>query len=278
MQQCYKIIYGVISFMRKLKVGLIQTDSKLLDIDYNLSLAEGLIRKCANLGAKIVCLPELFSYGYYLPVLSENLEQLAEEKKGKTVTCLCSLAKELEIYICAGVIIKEQGKIYNSAVFINDDGTVQFFYHKNHLFGNENQCFEYGKGYMVADTRFGKIGVIICYDNNFPESARINALMGAELILCPCAWRIEEKDIFYLLSQSHACENGVYLCCVNMYGQYKDLTLFGGSVLCDPRGQIISKCNKGNDISCCEIDLDLCNQVHKNRRSEIYTAICENKL
>ncbi|MFT3952193.1 MAG: nitrilase-related carbon-nitrogen hydrolase [Oscillospiraceae bacterium] len=243
--------------MRKVTVGIVQTAPRLLDTAHNLKRAELALREAACAGADIVCLPELFASGYYLPTLAAHLDTLAEPADGTTVRTLCALAAELRLYVVAGVMLRESdGTVSNAAVFIHDNGTVAYFYRKQHLFGEEGTYFTASGGYCTADTRFGRVGTIICYDNNFPESARANALMGAELILCPCAWRAEDRDIFNLLLSAHACENTVFFCAVNMAAKFESLTLFGGSRLVNPRGQVIAECGSREQLLCCEIDLD----------------------
>lgn len=245
--------------MRKLTVALVQLESRPLDVIYNLDLAETEIRRAAASGANLVCLPELFASGYDLPLLANRLEELAAESTCDSVLSrLCSLAQSLQVYIAAGVIRKSETKACeNSAVFINDDGTVQGFYTKNHLFGNEKNYFSLGDGYPVFHTRYGTVGLLICYDNNFPEPARILTLMGAELILVLCAWRVEDKAIFELMAAAHACENTVFLGACNMYYNGDSLKLFGGSRIVDPCGRILAESTiSGTDLVLSTLDLD----------------------
>ncbi len=244
--------------MRKAVLAMIQTHSRLLDKEYNLERAEQLIRNAAHQGADIVCLPELFASGYYLPVLAQHLDEMCEERNGNTVSRLCALAKELKIYICAGVMFRHKNseKISNSAVVIDRSGDIMTFYSKQHMFGDEGKYFTSEGSYSVIETDFAKVGIIICYDNNFSESAAAEKQMGAELILCPCAWRAEDRELFMEMTTSHAKENNVYLCSVNMYGQYNELDLFGGSMISDGNGNIIAECSGGEQVMCCEIAFD----------------------
>ena len=245
--------------MRTVKVGLLQLESRLLDISGNLQRAGRAMRRAAGLGADIVCLPELFASGYDLARMGGQIRDLAEPAGSGAVTGrLCQLAKELHLYVAAGVPLRTaDGRCCNSAVFINEDGTLQGVYHKNHLFGAEKTLFQPGNGYRVFHTRFGTVGVLICYDNNFPESVRELTLMGAELILVLCAWRVQDRDLFELLSASHAAENTVFLGACNLYYDSADLQLFGGSRLLNPRGQILAESiARGEDVIVGEVDLD----------------------
>lgn len=244
--------------MRNAVIAMIQIHSRLLDKEYNLERAEALIRDAAKQGADMVCLPELFASGYYLPVLAQRLDDMCEERNGNTVSRLCTLAKELKIYICAGVMLRciNSEEISNSAVMIDRSGEVMTFYSKQHMFGDEGRYFTSEGGYAVIDADFAKVGIIICYDNNFSGPAVAEKQMGAELILCPCAWRAEDREIFKEMTTSHAKENNIYLCSVNMYGQYNELDLFGGSMIADGKGNIIAECDGGEQVMCCKVTFD----------------------
>lgn len=253
--------------MRKVKIGMIQIKSKLLDIKYNTETAIRLIRNAALNGAEVVCLPECFETGYNIDVMIPVMDKISEYIDGTTVTKLSMIAKELKIYIIAGVILKgdKKGTYYNSAVVINTVGEVIGTYNKNHLFGDEKRAFSLSSSYPVFDTDFGKVGVIICYDNNFPEPARILSVKGAEIIFCLCAWRIQEKDIYDLMISSHACENTVYFCAVNQFSRTEELYLFGNSKISDPRGRIIAEIeNPVQDVKVAEIDLDNVSLMRKS--------------
>lgn len=240
--------------MSKVRLAMIQTASKLLDKAYNIDRAEELIRMAAAKGGQIMCLPELFACGYYLPALGEHLDELCEERNGETVTRLRKLSKELGVAICAGVMLRGQKGVVNGAVLTDKNGQA-YFYSKQHMFGDEGKFFTSEGGYITVETSFGKVGVIICFDNNFSEPAAECAKMGAELVLCPCAWREQDKALFKEMTTSHAKENGVYLCSVNMFGQFEELKLFGGSLTADPSGNIIAECSEGEDIALCDIEL-----------------------
>lgn len=241
--------------MSKVRLAMIQTASRLLDKEYNLDRAEKLIRSAAEQGAQIMCLPELFGCGYYLPVLGKHLEELCEERDGETVTRLKELSSELGVAICAGVMLRaNNGGVLNGAVLTDKNGQA-YFYSKQHMFGDEGKYFTCEGGYVTAETGFGKVGVIICFDNNFSEPASECAKMGAELVLCPCAWREQDKALFKEMTTSHAKENGIYLCSVNMFGQFEELKLFGGSITADPLGNVIAECSEGEEVVICDICL-----------------------
>ncbi len=245
--------------MRAVTVGLIQPEGKLLDVEGNLSLAEREIRTAASLGADIVCLPELFATGYDLPKLVNRLAECSEPVSGgPVVRHLSRLARELHLYIAAGLILRApEGGYFNGACFVNDDGSLQGYYTKNNLFGGETEVFISDGQYRVFETRFGKVGIIICYDNNFPEPARTVTLMGAELILNPCAWRVQDRNLFAQMTSAHACENAVFFGASNLYYNSPQLQLFGGSRLLDPQGHVLVESHvSGTDTIVATIDLD----------------------
>lgn len=270
--------------MRVAVVGMVQCHSRVMDVNGNLDMAEREIRTAAAAGANILCLPELFATGYDLELCTrQQLAATAEPTDGSGTVGrrFSALARELQIYLVAGLVLQGPGGVYNGALFWNDDGTVQGWYAKNHLFGREKEYFLPGDGYRVFQTRYGTVGVIICYDNNFPESARINALMGAELILNPCAWRMQERDIYALMTASHACENEVFFGACNLYYESQSLHLFGASRIVNPRGQVIRESGAaGTDTVLAAIDLDeVAHQraqlpMLQDRREELYGILC----
>lgn len=251
--------------MKNLTIGLIQLENELGKKEANLSKAVELVRRTAAKGAKIICLPELFVTGYNLDVFGEKLYDMAEGLTGPTVSTMRSLAKELGVYLIVPLAMqmKSTRPLNNVAVFINDDGEVQGTYSKNHLFGDEPKYFCSDGEYPVFETKYGKVGIMICCDNNFPEPARILALKGAEVIFLPAAWRVNEEDLWNLLISSHACENNVFIAAANTYCEMDGLFLFGHSKVVDPRGRVVEELseNKQGTIVC-TIDFD---EVYKAR-------------
>ena len=265
--------------MSKVRIGVIQLQNELCAKEANLAKAIELVREAVAKGAKIVCLPELFVTGYNLGVFGEKLSELSEGLTGPTITAMRRLAKELEIYIIAPISMQMRSSfpLENNAVFIDDKGDVIGVYSKNHLFGDEPKYFVSNGEYPVFDTKYGKVGIMICCDNNFPEPARILALKGAEVIFMPAAWRVNEEDLWKLLISSHACENNVFIAAANTYCEMDDLYLFGHSKIVDPRGIVLCESEvKGSDVLVQEIDIDAvyehraCMPSLKDRHPETY--------
>ena len=229
--------------MSKVTIGLIQLETRLGDKEYNLALAQEKVREAAAQGAKIICLPELFVTGYNLGVFGDKLYDMAEGLSGPTITALRAQAKELGVYIIAPIALQvyTTRPLNNAAVLIDDEGEVQGVYSKNHLFGGECDYFTRTGEYPVFETKYGRIGIMICADNNHPEPARILALKGAQIVFMPAAWRVQEADIWPLLIRCHALENNVFVAAANMYCKMDDLFLFGHSMVASPRGEVVEE-------------------------------------
>ena len=270
--------------MRNVTISVIQLENKLFDKNANLLKADGLIRQAAAKGANMICLPELFVTGYNLNAFGDRIYELGEGLTGPTITHMRALAKELGVYIIAPIAMQMRTTrpLENNAVVIDDEGEVIGTYSKNHLFGDEPKYFTANGEYPVFDTKYGKIGIMICCDNNFPEPARILALGGAELIFMPAAWRVQEADLWKLLISSHACENNVFIAAANVFSRMDDLFLFGHSKIVDPRGRVLRESEtEGDDVLVETIDLDsvyehrACMPSLKDRHPETYDAFIE---
>lgn len=269
--------------MGEVVIGLIQLENKLGDKEYNLEKAVSLIEKAAKKGAGIICLPELFVTGYHLEALKDDLYGMAERPDGAVLARLRSVARKLGIYIIAPVAMADgpARQMENAAVLINDDGEIQGKYCKNHLFGAESQFFTRTGEYPVFDTKYGKIGIMICADNNHPEPARMLALKGAEIVFLPAAWRVQEADIWPLLIRCHGLENNIFIAACNTYSRMADLFLFGHSMVVNPRGKVVEELGEGEGMIVCELNLDEITACRssmpglKDRHPEDYEILCE---
>ena len=222
----------------------------------NLRMALDSIREAAAKGAQIICLPELFLYQYFCQSENQQNFSLAETIPGPTSLKIAELAKELEIVLIIPLFEKRTEGIYhNSAVVIDADGRIMGSYRKMHIPDDplfyEKYYFTPGdKGFQSFSTRFGKVGVLICWDQWFPEAARLTALKGAQFLFYPTAIGFQESDrddlsrqisAWETIQKSHAISNGVFLASVNRCGTEKDLTFWGRSFICDPFGQILQQ-------------------------------------
>ena len=225
----------------------------------NLRVALDSIREAAAKGAEIICLPELFLYQYFCQSENQQNFSLAETIPGPTSIKIAELAKELEIVLIIPLFEKRTEGIYhNSAVVIDADGRIMGSYRKMHIPDDplfyEKYYFTPGdKGFQSFSTRFGKVGVLICWDQWFPEAARLTALTGAQFLFYPTAIGFQESDrddlsrqisAWETIQKSHAISNGVFLASVNRCGIEKDLTFWGRSFICDPFGQVLKQSKK----------------------------------
>lgn len=257
--------------MREVTLGMIQIEPHLGDVAYNLEHSAVLIRQAAAKGAQIIVLPETYTTGYDLGIYDQQaFYDMAEEPDGACVTMLRSLAKELGVYIAAGMAIKTANPpvMENAIVFIDDQGQSLPTYDKNHLFGDEKRFFYTGSQFPVYDTKYGKVGIICCYDANFPEPARLLTLKGAELILHAATWRREDEDVWHLMLPCRAAENTVFFATANTWGYAPSRYTFGRSKVINPRGIVIAETGMAaEEILVCTIDLD---QIYEWRKEMLY--------
>lgn len=256
--------------IKSVTIGLLQ-QSRKKNLDQNLESTVHEIRKSSKKGAQIVCLQELFRSRYFCQ--SENSDQfnLAETIPGPSTTILSKLAKELEVVIIAPLFEKRTEGIYhNTAAVIDADGTIVDTYRKMHIpndpFFYEKFYFTPGdKGFKSFQTRYGLVGVLICWDQWFPEAARLVSLSGAQLIFYPTAIGYHDSDSKVMKSQiaawqtiqkAHAIANGVFIAAVNRVGREDNLTFWGQSFASDPFGEIIAQAgDKKSETLIVECDL-----------------------
>ncbi|MEM6779025.1 MAG: carbon-nitrogen hydrolase [Planctomycetota bacterium] len=246
---------------RSVRLGLIQladTGSKQQSLDKTMEW----IRKAANDGADIVCLQELFATCY--PCQSEDhaMFDLAEPVPGPTSEALAALAKELQVVIVAPLFERRApGLHHNSAVVLDVDGSIAGLYRKMHIpddplyyekfYFTPGDAHPAGHGFGVVDTAHGKLGVAICWDQWFPETARLLTLAGADLLLYPTAigWIDQEKaefgatqhDAWMTMIRSHAIANGIYVGTPNRVGIEDRIEFWGSSFIAGPTGEVLAR-------------------------------------
>lgn len=237
------------------KVGIIQM-SCVEEKKQNLEKAAASVRKAAKVGAQIVCLQELFASRYFCDEEDYDNFKLAESiPEGESSELLQKLAGELGIVIIASLFEKRAEGIYhNSTAVFDADGTYMGMYRKQHIPDDpgyyEKFYFTPGDGgYKVFDTRFARIGVLICWDQWYPEAARITALMGAQILFYPTAigWHEsqdeatnkEQYEAWFTAQRAHAIANGVHVVSVNRVGKEGPMQFWGGSFITNPFGKIL---------------------------------------
>jgi N-carbamoylputrescine amidase len=237
------------------RVALVQ-QSVTEDRARNLARAEEGIREAAARGAEVVCLQELFRTPYFPQVESADHFDLAETIPGPTTEHMTKLAGELGLVLIVPVFERRAvGLHHNSAVVIDANGTQVGLYRKMHI-PDDPQFYEKfyfapgDTGFHSFDTSAGRIGVLICWDQWFPEAARLVALDGAEIVFYPTAiaWLHGESDqenaaqreSWITVQRAHAIANGVFVAAVNRVGREGSLTFFGSSFVCDPQGRMLA--------------------------------------
>jgi N-carbamoylputrescine amidase len=296
---------------RKYKVGLVQM-SMGPDPEANFESALRHVREAARRGAHIVCLPELFRAQYFCQREDLRLFDLAEPIPGPSTHRLGELARELRISIVASLFERRAPGLYhNTAVTLNGDGVIAGVYRKMHIPDDplyyEKYYFTPGDlGFQAVDTAVGRIGTLVCWDQWYPEGARLTALHGAEVLFYPTAigWHPAEKeefgvaqyDAWQTIQRAHAIANGVYVAGVNRVGfeqgdvlgnraEGAGLAFWGGSFLADPFGRIIAKASHDKEeLIIGEIDMALLEDTRRNwpflrdRRIDAYSPITKRFL
>lgn len=258
--------------MAKVSVGLVQM-SCTADVKSNIQKAVDKTIEAAKKGAQIVCLQELFTSLYFCDVEDYENFKLAEPIPGPTTDIFCKVAKEHNIVIIASLFEKRtEGLYHNTTAVIDADGTYLGKYRKMHIPDDpayfEKFYFTPGDlGYKTFKTKYATIGVLICWDQWYPEAARITALMGAEILFYPTAigWattqdettNTEQYNAWQTIQRSHSVANGVHVVSVNRVGFEQDgaMKFWGGSFVSNPFGSLIYKASHENEeVTVVEID------------------------
>jgi N-carbamoylputrescine amidase len=250
----------------KFSVGLIQMACSV-DPNENVAKAEWRIREAAGRGAQIICLQELFRSQYFCREENAGLFDLAEPIPGPSTATLCRLARELGVVIVGSLFERRTAGVYhNTAVMIDADGSLLGLYRKMHIPDDplyfEKFYFTPGDlGFRSFDTRFGRVAALVCWDQWYPEAARLAALTGPQVLFYPTAigWHPAEKaeygvaqhDAWRTIQRSHAIANGIYVAAVNRVGfegpPEHGLEFWGGSFVADPFGQVIAEASHENE-------------------------------
>ena len=293
------------------RVGLIQMSCGPSP-EANLKKALARIGEAAALGAQVVCLPELFQTQYFCQREDPALFDLAEPIPGPTTKLLAKAARKHGVVLVASLFEKRAPGLYhNTAVLFDSDGTLCGTYRKMHIPDDplfyEKYYFTPGDlGFLATDTRMGRIGTLVCWDQWYPEGARLTALAGAVILFYPTAigWHPQEKaefgeaqhDAWRTVQRGHAIANGVYVGSVNRVGfetgdirgnavAGPGLQFWGGSFLCDPFGRVLAQgSHDQEEILVGNVDLGLLEDTRRNwpflrdRRIDSYGSITRRFL
>ena len=283
-----------------IRIGLIQM-SMSDDIEANTAKAVEMIGKAAGRGAKIICLPELFNSRYFCQEQNEELFGLAEKIPGDTTKKLSEAARNNKVVIIAGIFEKRAEGVYNnSAVVIDSSGKIIGVYRKMHIPEDpadyhEKLYFAPGEKFISFKTEYGDIGVLICWDQWFPEAARITALKGAKIIFYPTAigWSPDDsrdkKEIqlsaWKTIQRSHSIANGIFVAAVNRVGREGNIAFWGSSFVSGPFGEKIADAgNEGEEILIADCDMGLVESTRRgwpflrDRRIDSYKEITQRFL
>jgi len=293
------------------RIGLIQMSCGP-DPDANLDKAADRVREAARAGANVICLPELFRAQYFCQREDTALFDIAEPIPGPSTDRLSAIAREEKVVIIASLFERRAAGLYhNTAAILQKDGTIAGLYRKMHIPDDplyyEKFYFTPGDlGFKAFDTAVGKIGTLVCWDQWYPEGARITALQGANVLFYPTAigWHPAEKeefgaaqyDAWQTIQRAHAIANGVYVGSVNRVGEEHGdvrgnrvegagLQFWGGSFIADPFGRIVAKASHDKEeILIAEVNLRLLEDTRRNwpflrdRRIDAYQPIVHRFL
>jgi len=289
-----------------LRVGLVQM-SCVEDVARNISTADDAIRRAVTRGAQVICLPELFATKYFCQIEDPTHFDIAEQIPGPTTQRFSALARELGVVLILPVFEKRAAGVYhNSAVILDVTGEICGVYRKMHVPDDpqfhEKYYFAPGdQGYVVVDTAFARISVLICWDQWYPEAARLAALDGAQIIFYPTAigWleqetyvvRQEQQNAWRTMQRSHAIGNGVFVAAVNRIGKEAigvdsdELEFWGHSFVCGPTGSVLAEAQGGTDeIVIADCDLEVIEEQRRHwpflrdRRVDSYKQLSERYI
>lgn len=277
---------------RRLVLGLIQSKPAANPAE-NLSKGLALVRRAAEKGAQIICLPELYRSRYFPQAKKTAASHLAETIPGESTRAFSHLAKELGVVVIVPLFEREGSRFYNSVAVLDADGRLSGAYRKIHiphdpLFYEQSYFAPGNLGFKVFKTRFAAFSVLICYDQWFPEAARASVLAGAELLFYPTAigyirgYRPPEGDwreAWTTIQRGHAIANSVHVAAVNRAGQEGSLRFWGSSFVADAFGNVVKRAGEREEVLIVPVDLAQNRRVGggwgflRNRRPDSYKAL-----
>ncbi|MEI6456790.1 MAG: carbon-nitrogen hydrolase [bacterium] len=280
---------------RKVKTAIVQMRC-VPEKGRNIEHAIEKIREVAGQGAQVVCLQELFASTYFCWEENYDYYNLAEPVPGPTTDQYCALASELDVVIIASLFEKRAGGVYhNTTAVIDAGGNYLGKYRKHHIPDDpgyyEKFYFTPGEpGYRIFETKYARIGVLICWDQWYPEAARITSLLGAEILFYPTAigWAASQTEglnkiqfeAWQTIQRSHAIANGLFVVAVNRTGQEGNMNFWGGSFIAGPFGEMLFQASHDKEeIHVEELDLSQIDEIRvhwpflRDRRIDSYGPI-----
>jgi predicted amidohydrolase len=236
-------------------LALAQAEATRYDKQANLAKAAQMVAEAADRGARAIVFPEMFLTGY---TVWDRVAELAEPLDGSSVRALAEVARRHGIVLACGFpeASPDGGPPLNSVCLIESDGTILGSYHKIHLFSEEPRAFNPGGDFPVFDTSLGRVGLLICYDVEFPEAPRLLTLRGAKLLLASSANMEPYAPYQSVFVRARAMENGVYVALANTVGDDGSYIYVGESIVADPEGQVLCHGGSKEEMLFAEINLD----------------------
>jgi predicted amidohydrolase len=275
----------------KVTLGLVQMAMED-DQDANISKAVQMIKDASTRGASIVCLPELFASRYFPQ--QKEADVRPEPIPGPTTRRLAAAARDSKVTLVGGSLYEKapDGRCYNTSAIFDENGRILGKYRKVQVPQDESfyekDYFSGGKGYSVYKTASASLGVLICFDQWYPEPARVNKLMGAEVLFYPTAIGrvdgIEEtegdwKEAWEAVQRGHAISNSMVVAAANRVGREGRMSFWGGSFVCDQFGKILARADDKEQVLLASCDLELGRQVEegwgflRNRKPATYRKL-----
>jgi len=277
---------------RIVRLGLVQM-SMSESVYRNIAAAVDGVAEAARDGADVVCLPELFAWRYFPTTRKSN--QPPQTIPGEASRALSQAARKNRVVLVGGSIYEKAGRSrHNTCLVFDEKGRTLSSYRKVHIPQDEHyyeqDYFKPGTKYSVAQTVKGNLGTLICFDQWYPEAARVNRLMGAEVLFYPTAigWvkgidpvEGDWKKAWEAVQVGHAIANSVVVCAVNRVGSEGDTTFWGGSFVCDQFGKVLLRAGEKEGVFTADCDLGLGDTIEagwgfqRNRRKKTYSAVVE---
>ncbi len=278
-----------------IKIGLIQAKAGE-NVEENLERTAGFVKQAARKGAEIVCLQELFAYRYFAQIKDDKFFELAESVPGRLSRFLSECAAANRVVLIGGSIYERAagGKFYNTSLIYDSSGALAGTYRKMHIPHDPNYYEQYyfspgDLGYVQVKTGKTIVAPLICYDQWYPEAARVNAIQGAQVIFYPTAigWfkELRRDEPFSAkrwenAMRAHASLNGIFVAAVNRVGREGGLRFWGGSFIADPFGEVLARASHSNEeVLVAKIDLGRIAVSQEgwrflhNRRPQSYTDL-----
>jgi len=278
-----------------IKIGLIQAKAGE-NVEENLERTAGFVKQAARKGAEIVCLQELFAFRYFAQIKDDKFFELAESVPGRLSRFLSECAAANRVVLIGGSIYERAagGKFYNTSLIYDSSGALAGTYRKMHIPHDPNYYEQYyfspgDLGYVQVKTGKTIVAPLICYDQWYPEAARVNAIQGAQVIFYPTAigWfkELRRDEPFSAkrwenAMRAHASLNGIFVAAVNRVGREGGLRFWGGSFIADPFGEVLARASHSNEeVLVAKIDLGRIAVSQEgwrflhNRRPQSYTDL-----